>query len=311
MAIPTREECITFAQNLLADPLGEVFTTSVLADPFEAAFRMMYAEMDKNQVSMVRKAVYTNLAAYTSQLTPATAGITDFGEIINLEERSVGSTVTISAATNATPIQITTASAHGLSEDAEVTISGVLGNTAANGRWFVSVVSSVQFTLIGSIGNAAYTSGGSVTTSGDRFQIVEQRSELPQRDPANTLNVYAWDSDTFKFIGATTQRQLRIAYMSSGDAPATGSVGVDGSKNYLSYMTAAIAGPTRGRTTISDAFEAKCLGPRRDGTAGYLYELIQPMVRALQRQPVRMKAYRSGFRSSTKPPSGFVYNPVE
>lgn len=66
----------------------------------------------------------------------------------------------ITVATNASPIQITTDAAHGLATGEYVAIFGVLGNTNANGRWRVTVVNSTQFTLDGSTGNAAYTSGG-------------------------------------------------------------------------------------------------------------------------------------------------------
>lgn len=79
----------------------------------------------------------------------------------------------ISNASNATPIQLTSA-AHGLAVGERVTVAGVGGNTAANGTWEVaSVVDANNFTIgaingaypgpgVGtSTGNAAYTSGGS------------------------------------------------------------------------------------------------------------------------------------------------------
>ena len=65
----------------------------------------------------------------------------------------------ITAASNAAPIVITAAS-HGLSNGDKVTVSGVLGNTAANGRWTVANVTANTFELQGSTGNGAYTSGG-------------------------------------------------------------------------------------------------------------------------------------------------------
>jgi Putative phage tail protein len=70
-----------------------------------------------------------------------------------------GPMVAITAATNATPIQIT-ASNHGYRSGQKVTIAGVLGNTAANGTWTVTQIDSNTFTLNGSIGSGAYTSGG-------------------------------------------------------------------------------------------------------------------------------------------------------
>jgi hypothetical protein len=56
--------------------------------------------------------------------------------------------VEIAGATNATPIVIdTTPTAHGLATDDVVTIGGVLGNTAANGVWAVTVSDGTHFSL--------------------------------------------------------------------------------------------------------------------------------------------------------------------
>jgi len=66
----------------------------------------------------------------------------------------------VSAASNATPIQITTTVAHGFSNGNNVFIEGVAGNTAANGLWTITFVDASNFTLNTSVGNGAYTSGG-------------------------------------------------------------------------------------------------------------------------------------------------------
>lgn len=69
-------------------------------------------------------------------------------------------TGTITDATNATPIVITSAGHNLLSGDT-VTITGVGGNTAANGTWEITVINTNTFSLNGSVGNGAYTAGGS------------------------------------------------------------------------------------------------------------------------------------------------------
>lgn len=68
-------------------------------------------------------------------------------------------TGSITGATNATPIVITSTT-HGLETGNRVTISGVLGNTAANGTWTITKVNANSFSLDTSVGNGAYTSGG-------------------------------------------------------------------------------------------------------------------------------------------------------
>lgn len=71
----------------------------------------------------------------------------------------------ITNATNASPIVITSAN-HGLNTGTRVTISGVGGNTAANGTFNITVVNSNSFSLDGSTGNGAYTTGGTWHVSG-------------------------------------------------------------------------------------------------------------------------------------------------
>lgn len=75
-------------------------------------------------------------------------------------------TFTVTGATNASPIVITTSASHGLQTGQRVTISGVLGNLAANTTATITVVSSTTFSLDGVAGNGAYTSGGSGAVSG-------------------------------------------------------------------------------------------------------------------------------------------------
>lgn len=68
-------------------------------------------------------------------------------------------TKTITGATNATPIVITIA-AHGYLTGDQVQIQNVNGNTAANGNWLITVINANTFSLTSSVGNGAYTSGG-------------------------------------------------------------------------------------------------------------------------------------------------------
>ena len=66
----------------------------------------------------------------------------------------------ITGATNASPIVITS-TAHGLSDGDLVGVNGVGGNTAPNGVvWTVDNAATDTFELQGSVGNGAYTSGG-------------------------------------------------------------------------------------------------------------------------------------------------------
>ena len=68
---------------------------------------------------------------------------------------------TITDATNTTPIVVTEAT-HGRSSDDIVLIHDIVGNTAANDTWKITKIDADSYSLNGSTGNAAYTSGGKV-----------------------------------------------------------------------------------------------------------------------------------------------------
>jgi hypothetical protein len=76
-----------------------------------------------------------------------------------------GHTGAVTGATNASPIVITETN-HGRSTGQRVTITGVGGNSAANGTFTITKINANTYSLDGSTGNGAYTSGGLVKTTG-------------------------------------------------------------------------------------------------------------------------------------------------
>ncbi len=107
---------------------------------------------------------------------------------------------TITGATNATPIVIT-ATAHGYNSNDEVVIAAVGGNTAANGRFKITVTDADHFSLqtlagVSVAGNGAYTSGGSsarwvwVTYSGQSAKSTARYARL-RMATTGTLRVTA------------------------------------------------------------------------------------------------------------------------
>jgi hypothetical protein len=69
----------------------------------------------------------------------------------------VGSAFVIIAASNASPIRIQTATAHGKTSGDVVTITGVMGNSAANGTHVVIVIDADELDLFNSAGNGAFS----------------------------------------------------------------------------------------------------------------------------------------------------------
>ncbi len=119
---------------------------------------------------------------------------------INADYQITTSGLAISAATNASPIVITSAT-HGYTTGDVVTIAGVAGNTAANGTWTIIVLTSTTFSLTGSTGNGAYTSGGTSTKNYPGYSFPTQSPYLTKNcfvdvvlaDSSNNLGAYTGD----------------------------------------------------------------------------------------------------------------------
>lgn len=80
---------------------------------------------------------------------------------------------TVTGATNASPIVITTSASHLFATGDRVVVASVGGNTAANGEFTITKLSATTFSLDGSTGNGAYTSGGTAAciTATPQFTI--------------------------------------------------------------------------------------------------------------------------------------------
>lgn len=73
----------------------------------------------------------------------------------------------VTAATNASPIVVTTDGAHGMATGDKVYIYDVVGNPATNGFWTITSTGSTTFSLDGSTGNGTYSKGGYVRKTPD------------------------------------------------------------------------------------------------------------------------------------------------
>ena len=303
--IPTRAQVLTQARAHLNDLESEVFTDTVLGPFFEQSYRRLHDELLNYGLPRIRKVAYFNLPAYTTVLFPSTAGIADFGELVDdgMEERAYVSATNITAATG-TPV-VVTAAGHGRSSNDRVQVYGMLGETGGNGEWLVSV-SGNDLTLRGSISEGTYSSGGVVTYGTEEWTpVYEVDLSLvsTQQSLSNQLRCFEWRNDAFHFIGSTENRQLKFTYFASGAAPSTGSVGIDNSLDFLAAYTAALASFPNDRVSEGARLEAMCFGvPRK--SAGLLHELVNPMVKAQQRVQRQPQAYspNTGSRSKRRAP---------
>ncbi len=89
-----------------------------------------------------------------------------------LTQQETSLSVSGSSGSGVSPIRLDFAAPHGIQSGAYVKVSGVVGNTAANGDWIISVTSATSIFLqykygapsVTSTGNGSYISGGSVAS---------------------------------------------------------------------------------------------------------------------------------------------------
>lgn len=227
---------------------GEIFTNDILAGPFGLAFRELFSELDNNGVHDILHVVYASLPAYITQFDPLANGISNFRELytlrqrINVTDSSVASVAPVGGIGSA--LQITTTTAHNLSVGQEVQTFGIVGvdgsDIGGNGRWFADINSPTVLTLRGSLwtGIAAAPALGTVVTGQDIWIPMIYVREFQQITPNQTLDYYRKIGSRIYFIGSTIEHELEISFYGSGDAPLTGSTGVDDSLNYLANRTA-------------------------------------------------------------------------
>jgi hypothetical protein len=135
----------------------------------------------------------------------ATQAYSAYGTQLRVGDGTPLAALTITGATNATPIVVTTSTNHGVTDVSYAIVAGVGGNTAANGSWVVERVSNTTLTLRNSVGNGAYTSGGTLTLQSTFASIAEltnvqdagSRTDLVQVD-AHDGNGYSSEIPTLK-----------------------------------------------------------------------------------------------------------------
>lgn len=123
---------------------------------------------------------------------------------------------TVTGGTNAAPIVLTIAAGHNISQGAWVRVVGVTGLTKANGLWRVGAVTGTTLTLLGSVGNAAYVSGGTVTCVDARDISLLSAVTAAGQDPAAVVYRIndtdlggAAGADSFELYGITHTWETR------------------------------------------------------------------------------------------------------
>src|SRR5262249_48898549 len=119
----------------------------------------------------------------------------------------------ITNATNTNPIIITTTNTTSLHTGDQVTISGVLGNLAANGTFPITVLTATTFALVGPAGSGFYAGGGTWQTN------VSTKYQQPLE---GDLWMTLIDGDHIWRQDSQTTRTDQYHFMSSLTGPVTG-----------------------------------------------------------------------------------------
>ena len=161
-----------------------------------------YTPFEGGVVSVYNGAGWTSLSsAEVSVAVPSTLfrmynvfAYDSGGGVLAIEtENWTQTTGVISGATNATPIVLTVAAAHGLVNGDLIGVAGVGGNTAANGFvWEVTASGATNVTLVGSTGNGAFTTNGTwykITGSAPATALTMQNGFLVKTGATDRLYV--------------------------------------------------------------------------------------------------------------------------
>lgn len=134
----------------------------------------------------------------------------------------------ITGATNATPVVYTTSTAHSYTSGQVVFARYISGNTGANAQGACTVLSATTFSIAGSVGSGAYTSGG-ICWNDDLGQVGEvsiasggaSNGSIPNWRNTLSLNRNSWIINNAALNGGTSGRPA-LNYLANGSQTATG-----------------------------------------------------------------------------------------
>jgi hypothetical protein len=171
-----------------------------------------------------------------------TQAIAAYGISLRLGDGVPLAGLSVSNATNATPIVVTTGGAHGIVDVDRVTIGGVSGNVGANGTWIASRVTATQLLLRGSAGTGAFVSGGTLNRP-DTYATIAELTNITDAGIQATLveasahDGNAWTSRVPTLLSGNTVRlDLNMVPTHPTHNPATGLAYLFRTKTRRSYL---------------------------------------------------------------------------
>src|SRR5258708_3066259 len=180
----------------------------------------------------------------------------------------------LASALNASPIVITATSVwgHGYLTGDTIVLSGVAGNTAANGTWTITVINSTTFSLNGSTGNGAYTSSLSTMSKGTIIDNHLYKTE----DGGTTWNAMANSPVELKHAESTSTGVLYCTSDMGGVFKYSG--GANGAWTVITpkaggYYNTVAVDPFNDNNIIADQNYPPCVST--DGGATWSYKGVE------------------------------------
>ncbi len=316
--IPTVQQAYSRARLHLGDETDQIYHNEILEPDLDTAYGEMFAVLDLYNNKKTQREAHFNLPARTTYLDPATVGLSNFGEPIDLRERTLADSFTITAVDTTSPpgCILTLSSSHSWSDGQEVIVYLVGGiSDEINDNWVVDVsgLAANQIKLLGCTATGSWTSGGVVASSTESWSSPMEASTVPPnyRDVAGrSVGIYQWRGDIFRFPQASEARQIKIVYSISGSAPIKpgASLGVDDSLRFLSYRMASTAGYKKGHQ-LAETYERMAIGQdgEADGHGGFLAQLVGLGIQTLQNERHGPRRWRQRRTSGRKKRYGYYH----
>ena len=316
--IPTVQQAYSRARLHLGDEKDQIYHNEVLEPDLDTAYGEMFAVLDLYNNKKTQREAHFDLPARTTYLDPATVGLSNFGEPIDLRERTVADSFTITAVDTTSPpgCILTLSSSHSWSDGQEVIVYLVGGvSDEINDNWVadVSGLAANQIKLLGCTATGSWTSGGVVSSSTESWSAPMEASTVPPnyRDvTGRSVGIYQWRGDIFRFPQTNEARQIKIVYSISGSAPIkpTASLGVDDSLRFLSYRMASTAGYKKYHPR-AETYERMAIGQNgeADGRGGFLAQLVGLGIQTLQNERHGPRRWRQRRTSGRKKRYGYYH----
>src|SRR5574344_1452217 len=183
---------------------------------FTAGTRAVAGQVNQNfaDVKAAVDPLQTDVADIKTQLTSGIVlpnGSVDFTRLQSYK------TYTVSNATNATPIVIT-AVGHGFLTGDKVFISGVGGNTAANGVFTITKIGVDTFSLDGSVGNGGFTTNGTAVIYASDDENLKNLKNITQIGTCSTASATAEKAVTLSGFVLATGATIQVTFTNANSA---------------------------------------------------------------------------------------------